>query len=135
MILQKYNGLWETIINNHTPSNWILKKKWITSEKHSSYQDWILKNYKIWADWVQIGYWINFKTYWQTKVQDKMASLVNSTKHLKKIITNSSQTLSKIRIGGKHFQILLTRPAQLWNKNQIRTLQKKKVRVQYSWWT
>ena len=62
MILQKYNGLWETIINNHTPSNWILKKKWITSEKHSTYQDWILKNYKIWADWVQIGYWINFKT-------------------------------------------------------------------------
>ena len=54
------------------------------------------------------------------KFQDKMASLVNFTKHLKNECQSFSTTKNSKR--GEHSQTYFMRPALLWYQKQIRIL-------------
>ena len=91
-------------------------------------------NLNRWNTRCEIESVIEKKANLQTKVQDQMASLGNSTKHTENL--HQSFLKSSKRLNRKeHSQSHPMMPPSPWYQNQTKTTLKKKTTGQYHWWT
>lgn len=109
-------------MNNHMPTNWKTLDKFL---ENYNLQDWIIKKYKIWTDWLlarrqteikDLSKKQKFRTRWIYWL-----SLLN----IQRIDTNPSQMLPKNR-GGNTSKLILLDQHHPNSKNHTRILQGKK---------